>query len=422
MCRASSLVFLAVFVASLVTAQAPPVVTQGSIALPRGQLAVAHHPHIGAFGRDVGFFRELSVLRNRLFLDGQLLDVPALADVQSDPMAAVYHPDLDEVWVGFSSRDVVALDRDLNLRRLPRLPSGVLAAGAMAFVPVAPKRGVWVHLNDELYVLGTSGWEEAVSGLTRSGWLAWYPPSAELVLTRSSTGFALHYDPVTNSLRTFSETVAPPAAPFPAQRMLWSFMDNRHALLPGPAESERLLVQRTSLTVARFSSNFGSFVVDGDVIRVWIHDRATNPTIIRPAELGRAEAFGGGCAPVAGGIPPRLLDSLTRNVGPNPGRTYFLNADDLVPSAPIVLILGLSRTDLPLGPDFPACGLFASSDLVVGLGVSANARAVFSLGQPAPATPLGISLFAQLSQFVPGANAGGALFSNGLALTVGNRW
>jgi hypothetical protein len=136
-----------------------------------------------------------------------------------------------------------------------------------------------------------------------------------------------------------------------------------------------------------------------------------------PAAL--VSPFGTGCSGTSG------TPQLTGNAA-SVGTTLQVSLSGLSNSPFACLVVGTSRTvwgTTPLPLDLavygmPGCRLLASADVSVLLATTSGAA---SLNTPVPANPAlaGMHLYVQGISFDPAANAGGAVFSNGLDVRIG---
>lgn len=135
------------------------------------------------------------------------------------------------------------------------------------------------------------------------------------------------------------------------------------------------------------------------------------------------ETYGSGCAGSSG------TPSMRADAGlPWLGDTFAATVTDLPPNRPAQMHAGFSDTvwnglPLPFALDpvgMPGCSILASIDAIAPLQ---NLGGVAELVLPVPVDQnlLGLGLYLQALAFDPGANALGAIVSDGLRFTIGGR-
>lgn len=147
----------------------------------------------------------------------------------------------------------------------------------------------------------------------------------------------------------------------------------------------------------------------------WIHSTV---------QAAVADPFGSGCAGTVG------VPALATENGRLPwiGQTTTLTVSGVPASGAVGLAMGFSeqmwgQVALPLllGPAMPGCSVLVSPDVMFGL--LADPSGVARLPLPVPNSPsfVGVAFASQALAVDPGANAAGAVLSNGLRLRVGAR-
>jgi len=151
--------------------------------------------------------------------------------------------------------------------------------------------------------------------------------------------------------------------------------------------------------------------VDGDGSPADVGAFSYNPAYI-PASTG----FGAGCGPTAGWYWEPIV-----------GQSYYeLHLSGALPSAPALLLLGISQSlwkGLPLPFDLglagaPGCALLTGPVVTFGVTADANGEALLHLAIPPNTDLAGATFYVQWAAPVPGANPLGMLFSEGIKVIV----
>ncbi len=140
-------------------------------------------------------------------------------------------------------------------------------------------------------------------------------------------------------------------------------------------------------------------------------------------------SFGAGCSGTNAPA-PQLGAELALNTVPVLGGTFTLRADDVPVSQPAWLVLGFSNAlfgtvALPLALDpfgMPQCTLLVAPDILEPMGTAGTTgRTWKTLSVPGGIEFAGAEFFVQCLALAPGANAAGALWSNGGRGVIGYR-
>ena len=147
---------------------------------------------------------------------------------------------------------------------------------------------------------------------------------------------------------------------------------------------------------------------------------------LRSADPAQAEAFGSGCAGSTGPAPQ--LDAIATRLAWI-GDRIDLRATDLgATAASAAILLGSSDRQWSGGSlpadlsaaGFSGCNLLVAPDIVETMTLATGA-ADWNAGLPTDPALVGVVAYAQAVVLDSTANSGGALFSNGLRLRIGNR-
>ncbi|HEX5054108.1 MAG TPA: hypothetical protein VFZ65_20185 [Planctomycetota bacterium] len=166
---------------------------------------------------------------------------------------------------------------------------------------------------------------------------------------------------------------------------------------------------------------------DGHVVIIRLDANATSANMI----VGFSPGFGAndpGSTDLGTGLPlstfgpgvARLQLAVAGAASPVIGSTLPLEVVEPTASGVLgLLAISLSQAQLELGfLGAPDCYLLGSSD-VLEVFVPTGATTALAYGLPPQAAWIGAPLFLQAVSFLPGSNAFGAVFSNGLELTLG---
>lgn len=258
--------------------------------------------------------------------------------------------------------------------------------------------------------------------------------------------------------------VTPVSGAMNATTWLWDGSAWQAAVVFGPSPQPRYAAEMVFDAARQVCVMFGGITASGQLLdETWEFDGVTWTPAQPPAPLTRRAAsmafdrlrghnvlFGGGAgltsgagstlgdtwtygatyAPFGVGCPgTNGVPVLRADAGPRLGRVFAPTIQNLVPQAPIAIVVtGFSRTDwlgqpLPLDAGLlgiPGCSLFVAADQidVIGAGGGTGAMALFI-----PTDPyfLGVNFYQQGFSFeVPGFNPFGGVLSNAARAVIGS--